>query len=100
MMLGILLITGGYKDEFPGLAREALKQGHDVNVFMMDDGVFYSQDKEVAGLADLEGVSMSLCERSCQWRDIEEDRIPDGITAGSQMQNAIMHNSADRILVI
>ena len=100
MMLGMLLISQGYRDDVLGLARAALEQGHDVNLFMMDDGVFYSQDAEVAGLAAREGVTISLCERSCQWRSIEEDMIPQGITAGSQMQNAVMHNSADRVLVI
>ena len=100
MILGMLLISRGYKDDLLGLAGAALKQGHDVNIFMMDDGVYYSQDEAVAGLARRDGVSMSLCERSCQWRDIGEDMIPDGITAGSQMQNAVMHNSADRILVL
>ena len=100
MVLGMLLITKGYRDEILGLANAALEQGHQVNLFMMDDGVFYSQDPEVAGLAAREGVTMSLCDRSCQWRDISEDMIPQGITAGSQMENAVMHNSADRILVI
>ena len=100
MKLGILLITQGYKDDLLGLAGAALDQGHEVDVFMMDDGVYYSQDDDVAGLARREGVNMSLCERSCQWRDITEDMILDGITEGSQMQNAVMHNSADRILVL
>jgi len=100
MILGMLLITRGYKDDLLGLAGEALKQGHEVNIFMMDDGVYYSQDEEVAALAGRDNVAMSLCERSCQWRDISEDMIPDGITEGSQMQNAVMHNSADRVLVL
>ena len=100
MILGMLLITRGYRDDVLGLAQSALKQGHEVNIFMMDEGVFYSQDPDVAGLAGQDGVTISLCERSCQWRDIEEDMIPAGITAGSQLQNAIMHNSADRIIVI
>jgi predicted peroxiredoxin len=100
MLLGMLLITGGYRDDVLGLARAALEQGHEINMFMMDDGVFYSQDLEIAGLAAMAGVTISLCERSCQWRNIEETMIPEGITAGSQMQNAVMHNSADRILVI
>jgi sulfur relay (sulfurtransferase) complex TusBCD TusD component (DsrE family) len=100
MILGILLITKGYSEDVVGLTRAALQQGHEVNLFMMDDGVFYSQDAQVAGLAGQTGVTLSLCERSCQWRDIEEHMIPDGVTAGSQMQNAIMHNSADRIIVI
>lgn len=100
MILGMLLITRGYKDDLLGLAGAALEQGHEVNIFMMDDGVYYSQDKDVADLAVQDKVTISLCERSCQWRDITEDMIPEGIAEGSQMQNAVMHNSADRILVL
>ncbi len=100
MILGMLLITRGYTEDVLGLVGAAVRQGHEVRLFMMDDGVFYSQETSVAALAEHPGVEISLCERSCQWRDIDESMIPAGITSGSQMQNAVMHNSADRMIVI
>ena len=100
MNLGILAITSGLKDDLVGLVNAAVEQGHSVNVFMMDDGVYYCKDNDIVALSKHDGVSIALCERSCQWRDIEEESIPDGITAGSQLQNSMMHNGADRILVI
>ena len=100
MNLGLLLITNGYKEDVIGLIKAGLEKGHTVNVFMMDDGVFYCQDADIVALNDSDDVSMSLCDRSCQLRGITSDMIPEGITEGSQLQNAMMHNSADRIINI
>ncbi len=98
MILGLLLLTKNYQDDIIGLTNAAIKKGHNVNIFMMDDGVHYCQNESITALNQSDNVSMSLCERSCQLRKITTDMIPDGITAGSQLQNAMMHNSADRII--
>lgn len=100
MNLGLLLITNGYKDDVIGLINAGVSKGHSVNVFMMDDGVHYCQDSDIVALSQSENVSMSLCDRSCHLRDITADMIPEGIEEGSQLQNAMMHNAADRIINI
>lgn len=100
MNLGILLITKGFKDDVIGLIQAGLNQGHNVSVFMMDEGVFYCQDAEIVALNQGDNINMSLCDRSCHLRGITAEMIPDGITEGSQLQNAMMHNSADRIINI
>jgi sulfur relay (sulfurtransferase) complex TusBCD TusD component (DsrE family) len=100
MKLGLLLITKGYKEDVIGLINSAEKQGHTVTVFMMDDGVYYCQDSDIVALNNLENINMSLCDRSCQLRDISSDMIPDGIVEGSQLQNAMMFNSTDRVINI
>jgi sulfur relay (sulfurtransferase) complex TusBCD TusD component (DsrE family) len=100
MNLGFLLITNGYKDDVIGLINASLEKGHTVNVFMMDEGVFYCQDEDVVALNDSDEVSMSLCDRSCHMRGITAEMIPEGIVEGSQLQNAMMCNSADRIITI
>ena len=45
MNLGMLLITKGYKQDVVGLIQAAIDEGHQVNVFMMDEGVFYCRMK-------------------------------------------------------
>ena len=100
MNLGLLLITNGYKDDVIGLVKAGLDQGHTVNIFMMDEGVFYCQDEGIVALNESDNVSMSLCDRSCHLREITAEMIPEGITEGSQLQNAMMHNGADRIINI
>ncbi|RDH84011.1 MAG: hypothetical protein DIZ80_07705 [endosymbiont of Galathealinum brachiosum] len=100
MVLGLLLITNGYKEDVIGLIKAGLNKGHTVNVFMMDEGVFYCQDKDIVALNDSDKISMSLCDRSCHLRGITAEMIPQSITEGSQLQNAMMHNAADRIINI
>lgn len=100
MNLGLLLISNGYKEDVIGLINAGLKQGHSINVFMMDEGVFYCQDKDIVALNQSDNVNMSLCDRSCHLRGITAEMIPDGIEEGSQLQNAMMHNGADRIINI
>ncbi|VAW56136.1 hypothetical protein MNBD_GAMMA07-419 [hydrothermal vent metagenome] len=100
MVLGLLLITKGFQDDIIGLVNAAIEKDHSINIFMMDDGVYYCQNENIVTLIQSNKVNMSLCDRSCQLRDITTDMIPDGITEGSQLQNAMMHNSADRIINI
>jgi len=100
MNLGLLLITNGYKDDVIGLIKAGLSKGHTVNVFMMDDGVHYCQDEDIVALNASDDITMSLCDRSCHLRGITAEMIPEGITEGSQLQNAMMHNGADRVINI
>ena len=100
MNLGMLLITKGYKEDVVGLIKAAIDEGHQVNVFMMDEGVFYCQDDDIVALNASENVAMSLCNHSCHLRGITAEMIPQGIIEGSQLQNAMMHNGSDRIINI
>ncbi len=100
MNLGLLLITNGYKEDVIGIIKAGLNKGHKLSVFMMDEGVFYCQDEDIVTLNQSDNINMSLCDRSCHLRGITADMIPDGITEGSQLQNAMMHNNADRIINI
>ncbi len=100
MNLGLLLTRDSNKDDIVGLTKSAVNKGHEVIIFMMDDGIKHSQDSDVVALKDLSGVTMSLCDHSCKLRDVSEDMIPEGITAGSQYQNSVMNQDADKVLLI
>lgn len=100
MTLGLLVTRDDFKEDIIGLTKAASSKGHEVIVFMMDDGIRHCLDKDVAALKDLPGVSMSLCDHSAKLRDITEDMIPGGVTAGSQFQNAVMNRDADKVIAI
>ncbi|QWR76157.1 DsrE family protein [Candidatus Magnetomonas plexicatena] len=100
MTIGLLITRDGFTQDIIGLTKAAVKKGHQVILFMMDDGARHSQNKDIVALKDLPGVSMSLCDHSAKLRNITEDMIPAGCTAGSQYQNSVMNQDADRVLLI
>ncbi len=100
MKLGLLVTHDAFKDEIIGLTNAAVKKNHEVIIFMMDDGIRHSQDADIVALKDLKGVTMSLCDHSSKLRNVTEEMIPEGITAGSQYQNSVMNQDADKVIVI
>jgi len=91
--LGILLNTDKYRDDVVGVIKAAKAAGHDVTVFMMDDGTLLASDlsSECSGEAEL-----AYCDHSAEPRGVKD--VP-GATAGSQYQNAVMMHEADRVVV-
>lgn len=100
MTVGLLVTRDKYSEHIIGLTNSALKKGHKVIIFMMDDGTRHSQNADVVALKDLDGVEMSLCDHSAKLREITEEMIPKGVTAGSQYQNAVLNQDADKVILI
>lgn len=100
MTLGLLVTRDTFKDAVIGLVKSASSKGHEVIVFFTDDGVRLATSPDIASLVSLPGVSMSLCDHSAKHRDLPEDKIAEGITVGSQYQNAVMNQDADKVLLI
>ncbi|WP_420263623.1 hypothetical protein [Candidatus Magnetominusculus dajiuhuensis] len=98
MTIGFLITRDGYKDDIIGLTKAAVKKGLNVILFMMDDGTRHSQDKDIVALMGLNGVTMSLCDHSAKLRNVIE--IPEGCAAGSQYQNSVMNQDADKVILI
>ncbi len=97
MQIGFLITRDTYADKIAALAKAALAKGHTVSIFMTDDGVRLIGNSEISGLKDK--VDMSLCDFSARNRDLTEKDIPEGVTAGTQYQNSLMHNECDRVLI-
>lgn len=100
MTLGLLVTRDTFKNAVIGLVKSASTKGHEVIIFFTDDGVKLATDSDVSALATLPGVSMSLCDHSAKHRTIPEDKISEGITVGSQYQNAVLNQDADKVLLI
>ena len=55
---------------------------------------------EFTGLADLENVIMSFCEYNARQLGIDLEKIDRKIKRGTQLNNAVLCNKADRVLVL
>ncbi len=91
--LGILLNSDKYRDDVVGIIKAAKAAGHDVSVFMMDDGTLLASDvsSECSGEA-----SFAYCDHSAEPRGVKD---VEGATAGSQYQNAVMMHDSDKVVV-
>jgi predicted peroxiredoxin len=98
--LGILVNSDRHLEHIIGIAHAAAEKGHQVSIFSMDEGTHLLRNAEFTHLAGLAGVSMSLCRHSAEEHSIDLDGIPEGITRGSQFDNAVMSHEADRIIVL
>ncbi|HET6515864.1 MAG TPA: hypothetical protein VFG09_11940 [Thermodesulfovibrionales bacterium] len=100
MKLGILVNTGRNLKHIIGLTEAAVRKGHEVMIFAMDDGVRLFREPDFKTLCGLDNVSMSFCDLSTGVLDVPKEGIPDEIICGSQYNNAVMNHDADRIIVL
>ncbi len=100
MKLGILVNTDRHLKHILGLTGAAAAKGHSVELFVMDGGIRLLTDDRIRALAEREGVSMSYCAHSASTQGANADDIPDAIISGSQLNNAMMNNAADRVIVL
>lgn len=100
MKLGILVNTDKNPVEIVGLAGAALSQGHEVNIFIMDDGVRLLNNAALTGLCGVKGVRMSFCDYSTQQLGGKPAELPEQIICGSQYDNAVMAHESDKVIVL
>ncbi len=91
--LGILVNTDKYREDVIGVVKAAKAAGHEVTIFMMDDGTLLAPDLSSECGAD---ATLAYCEHSAEPRGVKE---VEGATAGSQYQNAVMMHDADKVMV-
>ncbi len=100
MKLGILVNTDRHLGHILGLAKAASKKNHEVVIFAMDQGVRLLDDGAFTELGGLDGVSLSFCSHSAREHGIETEGKPEGVTVGSQLNNAMMAQAVDRVIVL
>lgn len=91
--LGILVNTDKHRDDIVGIIKAAREKGHDVSVFMMDDGTLLASDL-CGELGD--AAEFTYCDHSAEPRGVKD---VEGATAGSQFQNAVMAHESDKVVV-
>ncbi len=100
MVLGILVNTGKNMKHVTGLTRAALKKGHSVRLFAMDEGVRLLEKPEFADMAENENIGISFCEFNARQFGINLQNLNRKIKKGTQLNNAIMCEKADKVLVL
>jgi predicted peroxiredoxin len=98
--LGILVNTAKHLDDIVGLCHAALAKQHEVIIFAMDEGSRLLEDDAFVALAELDGVSMSLCDHSAKMLGARTEGLPTKIVCASQLNNAMMNHKADRVIVL
>lgn len=93
--LGIMLTTGVEAENtrtVQKLAEAALRQGHEVAIFLMDDGVF--SIPALQGLA-AQGTNLAICAYNAEQRGVGK---VEGVLWGSQYDWAHIVHDSDRVL--
>ena len=84
------------------LANAALDAKYEVNLFLMDDGVYNvvrgnKISPKFAGLLT-KGASIALCGHTAEERGVEKEDCLEGVQYAGQYELACMVNEADRFL--
>ena len=100
MKLGILVNTDRHLDHVMGITKAALKKGHTVTLFNMDDGAKLLRTPEFQELCKTEGVKMIFCEYNARRLATGTGGLPEEMVSGSQYNNAVMNHDSDRVIVL
>ncbi len=100
MTLGILVNTDKNLEAVKGITEAALRKGHRVIIFAMDEGTRLLEDETFTGLSTHEGLQMSFCAHSAKELGVNTSGVPEKITAGSQFNNSKMVRDSDRVIVL
>ncbi len=97
MKLGILLTTSPENENTStviAVSDAARRQGHEVSIFLMYDGVYNIHRKEFVALLD-KGVNITVCTFNVEQRNVGRVK---GILFGSQYDHACIANDVDRFV--
>jgi len=99
MKLGILVTTDRHLDDAVGLTKAAVKKGHEVVIFNMDEGTKLLGNPSFRELCKAKGVTMAFCDHSTGKLNVPvKDGLPAEIVCGSQFNNANMFHDVDRVI--
>lgn len=105
MKIGILLTTSPENQNSEvviNLTKAALESGNEVNLFLMDDGVYnvMVRNKISPRFSELMagGASLALCAHTAEERGVEKDDCLENVGFAGQYELACLVNEADRFL--
>ena len=100
MKLGILVNTAQNLPRIIGISRAGIARGHEIIIFVMDEGTLLLNEPEFKQLSGLAGVQVSFCDHSAKELGVDTGGLPEHIIAGSQYNNASMNHQAGKVLVL
>jgi len=95
--LGILLTTSPENENTNSviaITESALSLGHEVSIFVMDDGVYNIKHQKFHSLTK-KGAKVTVCAYNAEQRSL--DKV-EGVLFGSQYDLAIIAHESDRFL--
>jgi peroxiredoxin family protein len=95
--LGIIITRFENFDHISGIVKAARAAGHQVQVFLTDEGVRFTTDPKFKELLAVPEVSISCCDHSCEMLHVTDKTA--GITYGSQYNHATNLHDSDRALI-
>ncbi|HYA86635.1 MAG TPA: hypothetical protein VEI57_06200 [Nitrospirota bacterium] len=96
-LLGIMVTKFENLDHIAGIARAARAAEKSVMIFLTDEAVRFTTDPKFLELRKVAGMEISCCDHSCELLHIKEKT--EGISYGSQYNNAGMLHDSARVLV-
>ena len=106
MKLGVLLTTSPENQNSEAvlkLAKASLAAGHEVNLFLMDDGVYnvMTGNSISPKFAELmtKGATLALCGHTAEIRGVGKEDCLEGVQYAGQYELACMVNETDRFLM-
>jgi len=96
-MLGIMVTKYENLDHIVGVVKAAHATGHPVSLFLTDEGVRFTRDPKFIELLKVPGVEFACCDHNCELLGFQDKT--EGITYGSQYDNAGMLHDSARVLV-
>jgi hypothetical protein len=96
-MLGIMVTKYENLEHIVGVIKAARAARHPVKVFMTDEGVKFSTNPEFLELLKVGGIEILVCGHSCERIGIHDQT--EGVSFGSQYNNAVMLHDSTRVLI-
>ncbi len=96
-LLGIMVTKYENLEHIAGVAKAARAAGHPVMIFMTDEGVKFTSDPKFLELLKVGGIEISVCDHSCERVGVHNKT--EGISYGSQYNNAGMLHDSTRVLI-
>jgi hypothetical protein len=96
-LLGIMVTKHANVEHIGGCVKAARKAGHPVQIFLTDEGVRFTRDPKFLELLKIDKVECSVCDHSCERIGLHEKT--EGISYGSQYNNAGMLHDSERVLI-
>jgi sulfur relay (sulfurtransferase) complex TusBCD TusD component (DsrE family) len=96
-MLGIMVTQYENLEHIAGVVKAAHAAGHPIMIFLTDEGVKFTRDPKFLELLKVDGIEISVCDHSCERTGIHDKT--EGISYGSQYNNAGMLHDSERVLI-
>ena len=100
MKLAIIANTNRHLGHIVGITKSACAKGHEVSIFAMDEGTDIVGSSDFRGLCKCDNVIISICRHSAERRGVDTSVLSKEIVCGSQFNNAVMNNEADKVIVL